>query len=211
MKLQLALDTLDIVKAKSLLTTIGDTIDIVEIGTPFIIRDGVQAITQIKKAFPALTVLADVKIMDAGDHEASLAFDAGADIVTVLGVSHRMTIEHVIKTAGRYARQVMVDMISVNDVATRASEIDTMGADYICVHTAFDVQGQNQNPRQELECVKKIVKHAKTAVAGGINEKTLPTLVPLRPDVVIVGGAIVNHQDPKKTADIMKKLLKKST
>jgi len=33
----------------------------------------------------SVAVLADLKIMDAGEHEANLAFEAGADIVTVLG------------------------------------------------------------------------------------------------------------------------------
>ena len=39
--------------------------------------------------------------MDAGEHEANLAFAAGADIVTVLGVSHDETIRGVVAAARR--------------------------------------------------------------------------------------------------------------
>ena len=44
---------------------------------------------------------ADLKIMDAGEHEANLAFNAGADIVTVLGVAHDETIRGVVRAARR--------------------------------------------------------------------------------------------------------------
>ena len=82
MKLQLALDLVDLNEAQALLAELHDLVDLVEIGTPFLIREGVKAITDIKRTYPALEVLADVKIMDAGDYEAKLAYDAGADIVT---------------------------------------------------------------------------------------------------------------------------------
>ena len=39
--------------------------------------------------------------MDAGEHEANLAFNAGADIVTVLGVAHDETIRGVVRAARR--------------------------------------------------------------------------------------------------------------
>ena len=59
MKLQLALDVVDIDGAKSLLDELHDIIEIVEIGTPFLIKEGVKAITEIKNAYPFLDVLAD--------------------------------------------------------------------------------------------------------------------------------------------------------
>ena len=59
MKLQLALDLVDIDGAKLILDELHDIIDIVEIGTPFLIKEGVKAITEIKKTYPFLDVLAD--------------------------------------------------------------------------------------------------------------------------------------------------------
>ena len=51
-----------------------------------------EAVRRIERSFTAKTLLADLKIMDAGEGEASLAFEAGAGIVTVLGVAHDETI-----------------------------------------------------------------------------------------------------------------------
>ena len=59
--------------------------DIVEVGNAF--YDGVRhgAGAQNKGTVPGLEVLCDTKIMDAGAYEARLAFEDGADYVTVLG------------------------------------------------------------------------------------------------------------------------------
>ena len=40
-------------------------IDIVEIGTPVVINEGLRAVKEMKAAFPDVKVLADLKIMDA--------------------------------------------------------------------------------------------------------------------------------------------------
>lgn len=49
-------------------------------------------ITAIKQAHPDKTVFADLKTMDAGELEANIAFNAGADLVTVLGSAGDSTI-----------------------------------------------------------------------------------------------------------------------
>jgi len=208
MKLQLALDLVDINAAKLILNEVKDIIDIVEIGTPFIIKEGVRAIAEIKKTYPLLEVLADVKIMDAGDHEAKLAYDAGADIVTVLGAAANMTIQKATRTARNYQKKVMVDMIAVENIEQRAIQIDKLGVDYICVHTASDVQDQGKNPLEELRCLNSVVQNARSAVAGGITAEMLRHIIPYQPEIVIVGSAITTKQDRRKAALELKKVMK---
>jgi 3-hexulose-6-phosphate synthase len=208
MRLQLALDVVDIAGAKSMLAELNDIIDIVEIGTPFILKEGVKAITEIKKAYPFLRILADVKIMDAGDHEARLAYDAGADIVTVLGAAADITIQNVVRATRECQKEVMVDMIAVQDIETRVKHIDKFAVDYICVHTASDVQQQGQNPYEELKLLHRVLQYAKPAVAGGITADKLPHLIPYHPEIVIVGSAITGKPDKRKAALEFKKLMK---
>ena len=87
MKLQVALDTLSLEECIQLLDEIKDSIEVIEVGTPFIIEEGMLPVKTLKEKYPQLEVLADCKIMDAGEFEATKCFEAGADIVTVLGVS----------------------------------------------------------------------------------------------------------------------------
>ena len=80
MLLQLALDTPDANLAYRLLNQTGSDVDIIEIGTPLLIRYGINIISKIKQKYPQKLILADLKIVDAGAIESRLAFNAGADI-----------------------------------------------------------------------------------------------------------------------------------
>ena len=66
MKLQLALDELTLPEALVFIDKVVDDVDIIEVGTPFLIREGVNAIKAIKEKYPHKEVLADAKIMDGG-------------------------------------------------------------------------------------------------------------------------------------------------
>ncbi len=208
MKLQAALDTLALKDCVRLLEETKGSIDIAEVGTPFVIEEGMRPVKEFKAKFPEIEVLADVKIMDAGEYEADKCFEAGADICTVLGVANNATIEGVVRSAKKHGRKVMVDMIEVPDLAKRAAEIDAMGVDYICVHTAFDVQKTGKDPLDDLKIVNKVLKHAKSAVAGGVKLATIDDIVAEGAEIIVVGGYICNAEDRAATARELKAHLK---
>ena len=93
MKLQIALDDVTLEGALELVKKVRDYIDIIEIGTPFVYEYGMQAVRTMKEHFPDKEILADMKIMDAGYYEAEEALKAGADYITVLGVTDNLTIQ----------------------------------------------------------------------------------------------------------------------
>ncbi|GIO19472.1 3-hexulose-6-phosphate synthase [Oceanobacillus oncorhynchi subsp. incaldanensis] len=207
MKLQLALDLVDIPGAIDLIKEVEEHVDVVEIGTPVVINEGLKAVKEVKAAFPDLTVLADLKIMDAAGYEVSQASAAGADIITILGAAEDESIKGAVEEAKKQGKQILVDMIAVKDIETRAKELDELGADYICVHTGYDLQAVGQNSFEDLHTIKSVVKNAKTAIAGGIKLETLAEVVKHQPDLVIVGGGITSKEDKKAAASEMKELM----
>ncbi len=207
MKLQLALDLCTVEQASDILSQLHDLIDIAEIGTPMIMRDGVAAVTAIKEWQPNLTVLADLKIVDAGEHEAAIGFAAGADIVTVLGVADDATIRGAVASAKDHGGQVMADLISVADVAPRAGELVALGIDFVCVHTAYDRQASGADPLDDLRLAGGAIGRPKLAVAGGIDAAKAKQLVDQRPAIVVVGGAITGAADRRAAADEIKHAL----
>lgn len=208
MKLQLAIDLVDTQGAIELVQELEEFIDVVEIGTPVVINEGLRAVKAMKEAFPNLTVLADLKIMDAAGYEVSQAVASGADIITILGAAEDASIMGAVEEAKKHGKQILVDMIAVKDIATRAKELDELGVDYICVHTGYDLQAEGQNSFKDLATIKSVVKNAKTAVAGGIKLETLPEVIKAQPDLVIVGGGITGQEDIKAVAAQMQKMIK---
>ncbi|MBN8436427.1 3-hexulose-6-phosphate synthase, partial [Priestia flexa] len=206
MELQLALDLVNIPEAIELVKQVEEHIDIVEIGTPVVINEGLHAVKAVKEAFPNLKVLADLKIMDAAGYEVMKASEAGADIITILGAAEDMSIKGAVEEAKKQGKKILVDMIAVKDLAGRAKEVDAMGVDYICVHTGYDLQAVGKNSFEDLQTIKGVVKNAKTAIAGGIKLNTLPEVIKVQPDLVIVGGGITGQADIKAAAAKMQQM-----
>ena len=204
MKLQIAIDN---ATANTILDTvdkIADIIDIVEVGTPMVIRDGQLAVRLVKEKYPDLTGLSDSKIVDGGGLECSYAVDAGADIITVLAMAADETISDVIDTAHNAGRKVMADLIGIVDIQKRARELKELGTDYICVHTAFDVQKKGRTPLGDLKELVQAVPSGMCAVAGGVNLKTINDYVQLKPAIIIAGGALYNAPDVRQAVLDMK-------
>lgn len=208
MKLQLALDLVDIPGAIEVVKQVEPFVDIVEIGTPIVINEGLHAVKALKEAFPDLSVLADLKIMDAGGYEVMKASEAGADIVTILAVAEDASIKGAVEEAKKQGKQILVDMIAVKNLAARAAQVDSFGVDYICVHTGYDLQAEGQNSFEDLRTIKSVVKNAKVAVAGGIKLSTLPEVIAAGPDLIIVGGGITGQENIKAAASEMQQLIK---
>lgn len=200
MKLQIALDEVTIEQGLLLCEQVREQIDIIEIGTPFLVREGLHAVRAFREHFPEKEILADAKIMDAGEWEAKMCFEAGADYVTVLAVTDLLTIKECVKTAAEFGKQIVADMICVDNFPKRIEELEAAGIVNIAVHTGIDQQTAGRTPLQDLRQIKAYAKQATVSVAGGINVDTVEQYRLAGADVVIVGGGIAHAEDPVKAA-----------
>lgn len=204
--LQLAIDTLSTADALALLAKVHPHCDIVEVGTPLIIEEGLAALETLRKKFPDKQYLADVKVLDAGKIEATSAFRRGANIATVLAAADDRTIRGAVEAANAHGAKLMADLINVANASGRARELEKMGVHIVCVHTGYDSQQGGGSPLAELEQVRAAVK-CSLAVAGGLNAKTVGQAIQAGADIVVVGGGITNQPDPRAAAqEIMRQL-----
>ena len=199
MKLQLALDGL-LHDSLSILDLVADQIDIVEIGTPLLYREGIGAAVAIHDQFPTLTLLADLKIVDAGQVEASIAFEAGCDYVTVLGIASDATVAGALQAAEEHGSMIMVDMLQVPDQLKRARELIALGCQLLCVHTAYDLHTAGDTPFAALDQIRNALPQVALAVAGGLGPHNVSNVLPLRPEIIIVGSAITQAAAPRQAA-----------
>jgi len=196
--LQLALDFVDLKRAlKSAKAGVAGGVDWLEAGTPLIKSEGLHAVRELRRLFPDATIIADMKIMDTGRVEVETAAKAGANIVDVLGASSDATIRECIQAGKNYGAKIVVDMIAVNDVISRAKLAENLGADYVTVHCAIDEQMEGKDPFDTLRQVSKALT-IPVGVAGGINSETAAMAVDAGASIVIVGGAITKAMDPEQ-------------
>ncbi len=194
MKLQFAIDTLSTEKALELAAAAAAHVDILELGTPLIKSEGRSAITALKNAHPDKVIFADLKTMDAGELEADLAFDAGADLVTVLGSADDSTIAGAVKSATARGKGVVVDLIGVADKVARAQEVVALGAEFVEVHAGLDEQAQEG---YSLDTLLRAGEAAGVpfSIAGGVNLGTIGAVRDAGAEVAVVGGALYGAPD----------------
>jgi 3-hexulose-6-phosphate synthase/6-phospho-3-hexuloisomerase len=166
----------------------------VEAGTPLIKSEGLDAIRELKKAFPGHRIVADMKVMDTGAFEAEIAAKAGADLVTVLGTADDDTIAEAVRAGEKYGAEVVVDLLNVPDPVARAKRVGELGAAAVCLHIGIDMQMQAKTPFATLEAVAK-ASPIPVAVAGGLNSETVAQATRAGAQILIVGGAITKSAD----------------
>jgi len=168
--------------------------DWIEIGTPLIKSEGMDAIRTMRKAFPDRTILADMKTVDTGAMEVEMAAKAGADVVIILGSADDSTVLDALRSAHKYGVRLMADLISATDPVKRAMELEALGVDYVNVHIGIDQQMIGKNPVSILREITEKVS-VQLAVAGGLDAKSAALAVKVGARIVIVGGNITRSDN----------------
>ncbi|UEJ82394.1 orotidine 5'-phosphate decarboxylase [Brachybacterium halotolerans subsp. kimchii] len=207
MRLQFAMDTLTTESALDLAAKAAPYVDILELGTPLIKSEGLAAITAVKAAHPDKTVFADLKTMDAGELEADIAFAAGADLVTVLGVAGDSTIAGAVAAATKHGKGVVVDLIGVSDKAARAREVVALGAVFVEMHAGLDEQAEDGYSLDALLAAGK-AGEVPFSVAGGVSADSVEAVQQAGADVAVAGSAIYSASDVAAAAAAMRSAIR---
>lgn len=193
--LQLALDEANLAQALRVAReAVPAGVDLIEAGTPLIKSEGLDAVRTLRREFPGVGIVADMKTMDAGRMEVELAAKAGATHVMVLGAASDSTVRDAIEAGRRHGVLVGIDLVGVADAAARAAEVAAMGAGFVSVHCPIDDQMTGKDPFERLATVAKAVT-LPIAVAGGINSESAGRAVATGAGIVVVGGAITKAED----------------
>jgi 3-hexulose-6-phosphate synthase/6-phospho-3-hexuloisomerase len=193
--LQLALDFADLERALALAReAVGGGAEWLEAGTPLIKSAGLDAIRRLRAEFPRLTLVADMKTMDAGRAEMEMAAKAGANVAIVLGVADDGTIRECVEAGRNHGLRIGVDLIRTADPLRRAEQSAGWGADHVVVHCGIDEQMRGQTPFDLLQKIAGAVD-LPIAVAGGLNSETVVDAVEAGARILIVGGAITKSAD----------------
>ncbi len=178
--------------------------DWIEIGTPLIKSEGMDAIRTMRKAFPDRTILADMKTVDTGAMEVEMAAKAGADVVIVLGSADDSTVLDALRSAHKYGVRLMADLISAPDPVKRAVELEALGVDYVNVHIGIDQQMIGKTPLSILREISEKV-NVQLAVAGGLDAETAAQAVKAGARITIVGGNITRSDNVTEAARKVRK------
>ncbi|MCL5675569.1 MAG: orotidine 5'-phosphate decarboxylase [Patescibacteria group bacterium] len=208
-KLQVALDFIDLEKALEMASKVVNFCDVLEAGTPLIKSYGMESVRQLKKSFPEKEIFADLKTMDAGALEVGLAQKAGASFASVMACSSDTTIKSSLTEAKKTGISAVFDLMGTSDKIKRAKELEQLRVQYLHVHSGLDEQSEGQNPWQTLSQISQAVS-VNLTVAGGINVNNIERILKVpKVAIIMVGSSITKSVNPdleaKKMYDVIRK------
>jgi 3-hexulose-6-phosphate synthase len=202
LNLQLALDRMNKEECKSVLAETHASVDWIEVGTGVIKQYGVQIIRELREDWPDKVIVADMKTCDAGKDEAAQAFNAGADITTVMAFASDKTIAAALEEAEKHGKKVMVDLLGC-DLSSRLKELNYLGVDLVSLHIGKDEQ-EDGGLRNENFRPFDDFPHIKIAAAGGLTVNNFPEALHKYAHTVIVGSFITRAEHPGLAAREMR-------
>ena len=205
---QISLDVTNLEEAISTATmALRAGVDWLEAGTPLILAEGLHGVRALRKNFPNIHIVADLKTMDGGYLEAEMMAKAGATHVVVMARAHEETIKCVVKAGRDYNVKVMGDNLGCPDMVDGAKMLEQLGCDFVVHHIGYDerrgivARGLRQpSPLDQLKEVVRAVKIPVQAVGGLTIEQAVRTCEYGAP-LVVLGAPLTIDADAFKTAD----------
>jgi 3-dehydro-L-gulonate-6-phosphate decarboxylase len=178
-------------------------VDILEIGTPLSKSGGMLAVRSIRALCPDNLILADIKSPDVGGGEAKMAFDAGADWMTVLGAAPLDTVKLALEEANsRPGKEMFIELTGIRDILSRAREWRSIGVERMVYHRGWDEGNLSRSwDGNDLATIAELISMGfQISVAGGLGLDMVPFFKDVGISVFIVGRAIRETPDPAATA-----------
>lgn len=209
MLLQLALDALSWEEAKKLARLLYREVDIVEVGTPLILRYGLQAVEAMKEIVGEKPVFADAKIVDAGRYETEMVLRSGADMVSVLAGASFSTLREAKEACLKSEAKLVVDTIDLAMPSpAKMEELKRINPHYVALHLASDLAQAGQSWEEAMRCSPFLQESFAFMVAGGLRPESLSqVLTLLKPQVVVVGSAVTASPTPEEEIRRLKEVL----
>lgn len=210
-KLQVALDLVSRERGRELVALLKDEVDILEVGTPLVLRYGLGIVKEIREMVTSeQEILADIKIVDAGQWESEQAFAQGATMVSVLAGASSQTLEEVKSVCEKRKGKMVVDLIdwALCD-RDKIRLIRQIQPDYLALHLSTDAVKKGASLlqlRQRFPFLSELT--FPFMLAGGVNRELLPSLLEeIQPQVVVMGSAVANSISPLEEVKQIRRLI----
>lgn len=182
-------------------------VDWLEAGTPLILAEGLHGVRALRKAFPNVPIVADLKTMDGGYLEAEMMAKAGATHVVVMARAHAETIKCVVNAGRDFGVKVMGDNLGCEDMIGAAKWLEDLGCDYVIHHIGYDerrgIAAQGNRMPSPLDQLRELVNAVNIPVqaVGGLTLEQAIRCPEFGAPMVVLGAPLTIDADAFKTAD----------
>lgn len=182
-------------------------VDWLEAGTPFILAEGMHGVRELRRNWPEVPIVADLKTMDGGWLEAEVMAQAGATHVVVMARAHEETIRCVVQAGRDFGVKVMGDNLGCEDMVDAARKLEDLGCDFIVHHIGYDerrgIAARGERAPSPLDQLREIVDAVGIPVqaVGGLSLEQAVSTPQYGAPLVVLGAPLTIDADAFRTAD----------
>jgi hypothetical protein len=132
-----------------------------------------------------------------------MAFDSGADWMTVLGAAPLDTIKLALAEANsRPGKEMFIELTGIKDIMAQATEWRSIGIERMVYHRGWDEGNLSRSwDETDLATIQQLTRMGfKVSVAGGLGLDMIPFFQGVDISVFVIGRAIRETADPAATA-----------
>lgn len=197
MKLQIALDLLDLQKCLDVAKSVERYADSFQLGLPLLLKYGVSAIEQFRTAFPDKEIFAETQITNHEQDIASMYLKAGTTWISVMAGTTKEVIHAVSSLASQKNKFVIMDLFNASSIGQSAMDAKKLGVDALLYHNIYN---ENEFAIEEWDDLRGNSK-LPIYIRANINRDNINFILSLQPDAIIIGKAITQANNPAQEAE----------
>ena len=202
--LQIALDSLNLETAVKTADNVASYVDIIEVGTILAFAEGMNAVSTLRKDHPKHILVCDMKTTDGGAILAKMAFEAGADWITVSAAAHIATIGACKKVADEFKREIQIELYG-NWTLQDAQKWVDLGITQAIYHRSRDavLAGIGWTEEDLVKMRQLSDLGLQLSITGGIVPEDIHLFAGINAKAFIAGRALVGEKG-KATAEAIR-------
>ncbi|CAG9406170.1 TPA: 3-keto-L-gulonate-6-phosphate decarboxylase UlaD [Providencia alcalifaciens] len=202
--IQIALDQTNLKDALVVANNVESFVDVIEIGTILAFAEGMNAVSTLRRNHPSHIIVCDMKTTDGGAILSKMAFEAGADWITVSAAAHIATITACKKVADEFKREIQIELYG-NWTLDDAQRWVDLGIKQAIYHRSRDAElaGVGWGPEDLTKMRQLSDLGLELSITGGIVPEDIHLFEGIKAKTFIAGRALVGEKG-KATAEALR-------
>ena len=207
--IQIALDQTQLEPALKVAENVANYVDVIEVGTILAFGAGIDAVRQLRKAHPNHILVCDLKTTDGGAILAKMAFEAGADWLTVSAAAHIATVAACKKIADEFQREIQIELYG-HWTLEDAKAWRALGIKQAIYHRSRDAELAGVGwTDEDLNKMRKLSELGlELSITGGIVPEDIHLFAGISTKTFIAGRALASESGQEVAAAIREQIAK---
>jgi len=199
--LQVALDHLNLPDALAATRYLAPHVDVLEAGTILCAAEGARVVAELRALYPDHTIVADLKVADAGAVLAEMVFSRGANWMTVICCAPYATMEKALEVARRYDGDIQIELYG-EWTFDQAAEWKRIGLSQAIYHRGRDAQAAGKGwDEEDLGKIRRLAEMGfAVSITGGLTPADVPQFAGIPAQAFISGRTLYGADDPAAAA-----------